>query len=72
MTIKIEAYRSSDGLLFSTEKECKQYELKKAFFDACHDNKLYGNYEGSYVDPQDLLDYVETNWAMLATILGKR
>lgn len=71
MGTKVEAFKSKDGILFETEEQCQIHDNKIAFFDDYWEDKLYGNYAGSYVEPSDLLEYVDKHWDRLKSILNR-
>ena len=59
MVTSVQAFKSRDGKIFTTRSECIAHETQVEFFDDYWEDKLYGNQAGSYVEPQDLLDYVD-------------
>ena len=64
------AFRAKDGKLFQSEKEALQYELVKDFRDNYYENRLFGNYAGSYVEANDLIDWVKDNKDFVLALLS--
>lgn len=69
--IRIEKWETSDGRLFSTEKEAVAYEALSAIQDWYEDdNELLGSSRQTHaVDWERLIQWVETNAAQVKKIL---
>lgn len=69
MTIEqVTMYKSSDGTLFSSEKEALKHELKGNLWDiACSD---YGRYEEvNFAYKDDFYEFLKTNRELVLKVL---
>jgi len=66
----VKAYKTSDDKLFEVREEAKKHQAKVEFYDWYPNNKLLGNYAGSYVDSNDLLEWLNDNKKIVFELLG--
>lgn len=66
---KVERYETSDGEVFATKAEAESHEAKLEFEKWYEDNKLFGIYAGSYVEFDDLMDWLEENSSIIKKFL---
>ncbi len=69
MTIgQVTMYKSSDGTLFSSEKEALKHELKENLWDiACSD---YGRYEEvTFAYKNDFYEFLKTNRELVLKVV---
>lgn len=57
------------GKVYGDQSEAERAAVKAAFFEWYQNNTLYGNYQGSYVDAPDLLEWVVEHKLVLAKLL---
>jgi hypothetical protein len=67
----VEAYVSIDGKLFECEHDAIVHNKVLRFKSWYNDNKLYGNYSGSYVLFDDALDWLKTNKNQILDFLNE-
>lgn len=73
MTIEtVESFKASDGKLFENFEDAEQHQAKLDFYEWYNDNRLLGNYAGSYVNENDLLDWLHENRYMVRRLIGDR
>ena len=66
----VTAFKTQDGRLFEIEKEAIQHDLVQEFYTNYYDNRLLGNYAGSYVEPDSLIDWIKANKDFILALLG--
>jgi len=69
---KISVYKTNDGKTFEKEKDAINHENFIKVQKWYDQNKLYGNYAGSYVDFKDLIEWIQENPSEVRTILGHK
>lgn len=54
----IEAYQTIDGAVFTDSAEAKRHEAVLNFKNWYEDNECYGNYEGSKIEANDMVNWL--------------
>lgn len=72
-TITYKKYRTSNGKDFDTYKEAVNHETEDSFHEWYNnDRELIGNYEGSLIDSDLMLDWIKDNEIFLYNFLHRR
>lgn len=58
---RVSCYKTTDGLLFEDEQQAALHEQKLEFRQWYEHNKLYGRYEGSYIETENLDEWLKVN-----------
>lgn len=69
MTIEqVTMYKSSDGTLFSSEKEALKHELKESLWDIAYSD--YGRYEEvTFAYKDDFYEFLKTNRELVLKVV---
>lgn len=67
---KIETYRTSDGKLHEELSVATTHEAKLDIRRQLQEHRLYGNYEGSYVEANALCEWLCKNRRMVLNYYG--
>jgi hypothetical protein len=63
-------FETIDGKEFTDAKDAKAHEIRIAFEDWYEDNKLYGNFEGSGIQFDVLVEWLTKHRTEVCTLLG--
>ena len=67
---KVQMYQAADGSIHETEEKCRNHEQKANLKSWYEDgNELLGNYAGSRVDYDDLIEWLVGNEAEVKEML---
>ena len=66
---KVQMYQADDGSLHETEEQCRDHDQKVSLRGWYDGNELLGNYAGSRVDYDDLVEWITTNQDKVKQIL---
>lgn len=61
-------FQTPDGSLFLTESDALRYQASLDSAEWYEHNKLYGYRAGSYVQFDELVDWLQSNWDMVKTL----
>lgn len=64
------SYKTSDEKVFEDEQKAKEHQCYINYQNWYEDNKLYGNYAGSYANFDDLVEWLKENENVVLDILG--
>lgn len=67
---KVTKFEANDGRIFDTEEAALAHEKLNALSEWYYDNKLYGKYEGSHIDWDDFLEWIEKHNDKLKEIIA--
>lgn len=62
-------FQTTDNKLFTDEKEAKKHQASIDLEVWYEDNQLYGNYAGSRVEFNDLLEWLQRHAAIIKPLL---
>ncbi len=67
---KVETFKTSDGKIFEDEFEACLHQEKLNFKEWYEVNKPSGNYAGSYVEADDMVEWLMDNAEKVRNLIG--
>ena len=62
-------FETEDGCIFESMKKALEHEKILSLINWYEDNKLYGDFDGSVIEWEDLIEWLTVNKDKVATIL---
>lgn len=71
-TITYKKYQTSDGTIFDTYEKAFKHENEEGFHQWYDDHELFGLYEGSKIDSDQMFKWITENEDFLYSFLNSR